>query len=202
MKIAFLDFETTGLEPFRHQIITACVITDKEYNLTFKPTYKTYGGQEIHGISLSEANNFDDRVDSVYKLLDIIKDHHLCCYANHKNMKSTYQYDIAMLKAELVSIDYETYLEFCRDFSTSKMIDLYAMVKEAYKQKYLTGLKFTASKTKTGKLRKIPKFSLDSVAQAIGEEFNHHDASSDTRVTKKIFEYLEPTVGIRYLSDI
>jgi DNA polymerase III epsilon subunit-like protein len=195
MKILFFDFETTGLCPFKNEIITAGVIDDKEHQFNFRPEkLSTYGGEEIHGISKEKALAFSERHQSLIAMLQLFTpDSYLCCYANPKQKKSVYLYDIAMLKGWLFQENYDLYQAFCRTFTMEKQIDVYSMAKEAHKNKQLYGLK---------KKGKKYSFSLDSLANAFNFEFKHHNAIEDVRVTKKIFEKLSEITPIRYLSDI
>lgn len=195
MKILFFDFETTGLCPFKNEIITAALIDNKEHQFSFRPEkLYTYGGEEIHGISKAKALTFPERHQSLVSMLQLFTpDSYLCCYANPKQKSGVYLYDIAMLKGWLFQENYDLYQAFCRSFPMEKQIDMYSMAKAAYKNKRLYGLK---------KMGKKYSFSLDSLAQAFDFDFKHHDALDDVRVTKKIFEKLSELTPIKYLSDI
>lgn len=128
----FFDLETTGLDAWRCEILTASVSAVDFYTLrrkasielTFRPQNLAFWdyiapgkrrkplkkASEIHGISLSQALYFDGKEQSTTKMMDFIGDHcHgspqiMVCHA-FDNYGNVALMDVAFLMAHLVKMD-------------------------------------------------------------------------------------------------
>lgn len=127
----FVDLESTGLDPWRCEILTLSLSAVDYFTLqrrdsielTFRPQNKQYWdyiapskstrpmkkASEIHGISLSKALYFDDKIQSSNRMLEFMGDHCggapqiMVCHAFDKYRSGNFM-DIAFIMAHLEKI--------------------------------------------------------------------------------------------------
>lgn len=200
--ICFYDFETTSINPFLAEILTAYFyITDDEGNFISDLEVKMrpelirsdwLQAQAVHGITKDEALAFPPKQEGLDAIFNFLPSCVLCCYSNPNAKLGHYQFDYACLKMQAFSLSYEKYQWFITKWRADNCIDVHQMAKQAYKNKHIA-----VKKNKKNR----PIFSLDSVASAFNFKFVHHDAREDTLVLKDIFFKLKEFVDVRYMLE-
>jgi len=173
------DHETTGFNYWKNEILTTSFglynystleLLD-EIELQFKPSnLRNFGGEEVHGISVSEAITFPEKRESTKKLLDFIEqvdsDHNaFCCHAPY--VYGTY-FDWAFM-----------FVHFCK-----------------YGLEYRLRKKINKLESTTIYLRKLrdegkidfDKPKLNEICEMFGIELKHHDAKSDRLACLEIYK--------------
>lgn len=170
-----VDFETTGTDPYRNEIITASVSLCNKHGeidaieLNFRPQSQFWDeeAEKIHGISKFQAARFDDPLKSSKLLIDFINQvpgpNILVCHA----LKFSTYFDWSFLQAH-----YDKY---------NRRHVLYKSIYQC--QSTLTWLKYL---DRIG-YDKNSEFNLKHLCARYGIELHHHDATSDRRACQKLF---------------
>lgn len=167
--IYFCDHETTGFDYWKNEIITTSISRhdydslelDDELELTFKPrNLKYFGGSEVHGFSISDTLEFDDKVESTNKLINFIdtKENHnvFCCHALERF--NTF-FDWAFLFVHMVKFKREYFLRL----KLNKLESTISYFKHLQKNGYVSA----------------ENFKLNTLCKQFNIELDHHDAKSD-----------------------
>jgi DNA polymerase III epsilon subunit-like protein len=174
--ITFFDFEATSKEPAQAEIITGYFKTVdaqtgsfiSELHVKSRPLKWNKEAEKIHKISYEEAQTYPTKkvmMREIFRYLTKHKDSLFICHANYVTFGIRGYYDWQLLKTECLYLDV---LHHFKDlFKDIKLYSTHTMAKD----------------------RNVPvsKFSLDSLANYYGFEFDHHNCVSDVEVTEKIF---------------
>ena len=171
-----MDLETTDKNPNTAEMLTAYLRTRTlndfeiidDLHLTFRPEMYLHESYSIHKISREESNMFNDKWDSLRKLLNYMrlhKDGLFCCHANHLVFGAYGYFDQQVIRQVCSSQSREAYLWYLR-------------------QKF----RWISTHTIAKSSMYLPNYGLDNVASYFGFDFNHHDCKSDVEVTEKIFK--------------
>lgn len=168
--IYFCDHETTGFDYWKNEIITTSfsrhdyesLEMESELKLTFKPkNLKNFGGTEVHGFSISDALQFDDKTESTNKLInwfaEIKTDHNVfCCHALERF--NTF-FDWAFLLVHMMKYNREFYLRR----HINKLESTISYFQKAQKAGFIS----------------VDNFKLNTLCDQFGIELKHHDSDSD-----------------------
>lgn len=180
----FVDLETTGFDSWRNEILTLSIgaldyhsleeIDSLELN--FKPKNLSFwgkGAEEKHGISISEALYFEDKVSSTNKLINFLEKHSkkgpqiLVCHAFDMFSRNNF-FDVSMLRVHMVKLNLET--RFNRAIRFFESTDSY--FREASRNGYV----------------KTPDYKLPTLCQIYNIKLNHHEAKSDRVACQELYK--------------
>ena len=179
----YFDFETTGIDVLKHEIITGYFLGDHglDFEVKIKPIHWCYEAEKIHGISKKESDSFSEKTKGLISIVQFMKNNPGCyyCYANENNFGQRYQYDYAILKNEMFRLQLKTgkryyyrFLELFENGNDYQFKSVHTLAKQKLK----------------GKLK---KFGLEHVVKYLGIEYKlHHDAKADVLMTKKVYDKL------------
>lgn len=199
MNYIFADIETTGIDPYLDEIITAYfVITDcdlnirNKYGIKIKPTKWSEDAERINGISKETASNFGSIQDGIREIEQKTPrddKNVFICHANTSSNRGFVTFDYAFLK----------YLFFSQDkyFDFLKLFPKCISTIEIAKQKEIEG-KFNAptklievNRKGTLKQQSRKTYALKPPCEHFGVTLdNHHDAKSDTIACFELYKKL------------
>lgn len=179
-KVLFLDCETTGLDPIRHDIIQLAMIVEidgvvkGEYNFKCQPfDYDAIETEALltHGIKIDEIKTFPPPLD-MFTDLEMVFDGHVDRYDKHdKFLPAGYNtvFDLNFL---------------AQFFSKSRPDDKYGLGSFIKWQPFdlLAHLRNKAFVNGSD----MPNFKLETVAAAHNVELEAHDALADIRATREL----------------
>lgn len=139
----YLDTETTGIDPYNDEIITAYFEVHDQgklvdsYELFSQVRAWSYEAELVHGISEKKAATFMPKNEAYMRLLRWLpEDFRFITYANKQTMHGTINFDVAILKNELDLEGYGMY--FLENNYKMKMpISVHCLAKELKKSKTL-----------------------------------------------------------------
>ena len=168
------DLETTGLD-----IHSACWITGSfgkicpktfktidELELTSRPYHWDEEARKIHRFSFATANEFDDRQESLNRLIEWLPKNRrfaFLCHASESSFGIHAHFDLAIIKADFLFQD--RYFDFYKIFDDKKIISTVTIAR---------ALNMESAK-------------LKNLADYFKIELDHHNASSDRRACEEIF---------------
>ena len=100
----YFDCETTGLNPYCSELITAFFYIDDDntFELKARPLDWSYEAQQIHKISLEDAMNFPEKKHSYRELLKWLpKNFRFITFVNKNTELGIINFDVALLVNEL-----------------------------------------------------------------------------------------------------
>lgn len=178
-----VDVETSGLEPFRHEILTMyCIVTDKELRVQDEREFKfrvneLHAWNEesalVHGISIVDAQLFPDRRESFNNLVKFLE-----------SFGESFQF-ICHAKPFRSRIDLFDYRHIHAMFWQNDE-------RETFERLFPERLVYSTilSSRKEALARwGVEKQSLDVWAKKLGIELDHHDAKSDTKALLEVYKY-------------
>ena len=168
--IYFCDIETTGFDYWRNEILTlsisrhdyASLELDDELELTFKPSnLQHFGGSEVHGFSISDTLEFEDKSESTSKLIEFFEntncEHNVfCCHALWRY--NTF-FDWAFLLVHMIKFKTEYFLR-------------------NHLNKLESTVNYFKHLQKNG-LISVENFKLNTLCNHFKIALDHHDAKSD-----------------------
>ncbi len=184
--IFFMDIETTGLEPSRHEIIVASVGCHDhetgnliaEIELEMRPEYSEWASSEaerINGISRLEALFFPDRKEQLTKLVEFFEENQgpgnpLFCF-HALNYYGNF-FDWLMLTTN------------AHDFGLEQRI------RTVFRDGYLRSTVTYAQEARKRKRIQVDDCKLPTLCILLNIKLEHHKAKSDRVACKEIYYFL------------
>ena len=182
----FFDCETTGVNPYCAEVITAFFYIDDNtyYEYKARPLEWSYEAEQIHGITYGEANLYPDKSIAIKNLINWfsnIGSFRLITYANKNTELGVINFDVACLWTELNLLGYKQYfLE--NELGMKAPLSVHDTAKYCAKNGY-----FTPIRGKSGR----QSFTQENVFFALfGEKYNAHNAKDDVLALVKIYNKL------------
>lgn len=180
---AFIDFETTGLDPLSEPLTLGMLLTNEdldiisEHEIKFRPTGWSEEAEKIHGISRTTALNFPDPKEGLAKIKEIVPENTtIICHSNpnmflNNKYLGSYYFDVGVMK--ILFERHELYHEYFKHFVKSE--STHAMARDYFK----------------GIVDRPRKLSLDSLCDYFGIELKHHNAMSDVWACYKLYKIMQ-----------
>lgn len=173
----FMDVETTGFDPIRNDLITCCVIVtnqDLEPVGSFyqkarpdlKSKYYNEGAEAIHGFSRSQQRQFQSRKDFCMNLLWFLNDYRVDYQRETMIFHALRKFDWWFLEWAFRKED--LHFSLWKMFLPEETISTIEMARAAG---------YTDNK-------------LNTWAERLKFNLNHHDAKSDTECCIEVYGYL------------
>lgn len=200
LKVAWIDTETTGLNPMKHDVIQLSIIIEIDGKIIGKDTFfiqpRNWVGisQEalkIVGVSVEELRNYMLPSEAHSKIKTF-----LTRFINPYDRKDKFYpagYNVGFDIDMLLSFFEKSGDKYYGSFFTWQSIDV---LQRVYYILYLEN----SGRIKPGVygLAKASNFKLTTLCQMYGIEIEAHDAASDIMATRKLFYHLmdEPDVNL------
>jgi DNA polymerase III alpha subunit (gram-positive type) len=187
LKIYF-DCETTGLNPYADEIITAYFEVHKNgivvdsYNFKSQTNNWSDEAQEIHKITYEQMRSHPPKKEAFRNLLGWMPNNFsFVTFVNKNTMFGTLNFDVVILENELNLLGCE------RDFLTRKHnaknhVTIHTLARECAKQNLFQPIMSDKNR---------PSFSQENVYMALfGEKYNSHNAKEDVKALVRIHKRL------------
>jgi DNA polymerase III epsilon subunit-like protein len=180
----YLDTETTGLNPYYDELITAFFYIDEDnyFDLKARPINWSYEAELIHGISEHEASMYPDKKTAFRELLKWLPDDfRFVTYVNKNTEWGYLNFDVAILTNELSLLGTPNfYLENKKGMKPNiTVLDLARSTANA-------GL-YAPIKSDKGRF----SYSQSNVYKALfSDTYNAHDAKEDVLALVRIHKEL------------
>ncbi|MGD2071868.1 MAG: 3'-5' exonuclease [Candidatus Thorarchaeota archaeon] len=192
MKILWIDTETTGLNPFEHDIVSLALIVEinnevkDELYLKIQPiNWNTINDEalKVNGFTKEELKTFDKPQEALKKVLRFLEKY-VDKYKKNKSMEDKFvlagynvTFDSAMLAEWCKKLNYK-YLGALIDYHKLDIASLILFLKMHNKIQ-------------------IEGFKLVKVAEYLQASIQSHDAQSDIRATREIAYKLLDKIDIK-----
>ena len=184
----FFDCETTGINPYCSEIITAFFYIDDNnfYEYKAKPLLWSHEAELIHGITFNEACTYPEKSIAINKLINWFANTHtdsfrFLTYVKKETELGYINFDVAILANELDLNGYPFYyLE--NKLNMKQPLSVYDTAKWCAKRGY-----FTPIRGKSGR----QSFSQVNVHKALFKyDYEAHDAKEDVLALVRIHKEL------------
>ena len=194
IKIAF-DIETTGINPYMCEIITAYFVnleTGETYDFNSQVLNWSEEAEEIHGISKQEMHKFDEKAYAWEKLLDWLpKKFEAVIYANPQTELGYLHFDVAALKMGIMDhlgINHECKLP-CKITSYS----IHTLAKQCAQLNLFRPIRDTNTNRQ--------QFSQEKVYAALfNKGYDAHNAKADVHAMLQIYQELNKLLENKNIS--
>ena len=178
--IVSCDLETTSLDVHSGDWIVGSfglldlksLVTVSELELTSRPRTWSKEAEEIHGITLEEAQKFPKRSQSMGVLLDWLPDANdfvFCCHARTQTEIGFLHFDFAFIKMDFFLL-YNSLCEFYNHMKDEFVISTQNIGKDLKKRKLLD----------------VESMKLDVLSAYFKIKLLHHNAESDRKAMEQI----------------
>lgn len=183
----FFDCETTGINPYCSEIITAFFYIDDNntYEYKARPLQWSKNAELIHNISYAEASLYPDKSEALTNLINWLpntsKGFRFITYTNKNTELGFINFDVAILCNELDLNGYPFYtLE--NKYNMKTPLSVHETAKWCAKQGYFTPVRGASGRQ---------SFSQENVHKSLFKfGYNSHDAKEDVLALVRIYKEL------------
>lgn len=183
MKI-FVDFESTGINPYQSEALTAFFLREDGEAYEFKSKVRTWSEEaaEIHGITESEMHTYPNKDYAWEQLLEWLpSEFEMIVYANYNTQLGYLLFDVVLFKMELMdylNIDHE-----CKIPIKLTSFSVHSLAKECARLNLFKPFR----NPETNRV----SFKQESVYKALFDEsYDTHNAKADVAAMVRIYRLL------------
>lgn len=191
----FIDFESTGVNPYTSEIIEGYFLKEdgSDFLMKCRPYKWSKEAERIHGIKKETADQYGSFKDEFRRLLKWLpKEFTFVCYANPNTDKGYVHYDYTLLYNSV-------HILFCHQLEKDDLwwsfrneykitpYSVHTLAKESHNNGNIT----VPLTIKAGNKKRSQDFSQENIARILGYEYKTHNCIEDVKALKFIYEELE-----------